>query len=156
MSNPYAPSDASQNQPPQQFSASPVPPSEQQVSPPQPVAPTPQYQPPVTYQAPIPPHQSGGYRGYLGVAPPPSQRSGIAVASLIISIFSFALLGIPLIGGVVGIPGGITAVVLGIVALNKRQPKGMSIAGIIIGSLAAIVSAFAAYFFLFAFGVLGA
>ena len=66
------------------------------------------------------------------------QTSGLAIASLILGIFAF----IPAIGFLLGI----TALVLGIIALVKTKKdnntggKGMAITGIVLGSLGMILT----------------
>ena len=71
------------------------------------------------------------------VAPPapspagtPVPSTGLAIASLILGILA-TLSGIFFIGGLFGI----AAIVLGIIALQKKVGKGMSITGIITGAL---------------------
>lgn len=65
---------------------------------------------------------------------------GLAVASLILGIIGF--LSSPIIVGVLfALPG----LVLGIVALAKRQSKGMAVAGIVLSILALLVSATVGY-----------
>lgn len=55
---------------------------------------------------------------------------GLAIASLVFGIIAF-LTGLIYVGGVLGL----LAVVFGIIALKKRQGRGMAIAGIITGAL---------------------
>ena len=71
------------------------------------------------------------------VAPPapspagtPVPSTGLAIASLVLGILA-TLSGIFFIGGLFGI----AAIVLGIIALQKKVGKGMSITGIITGAL---------------------
>ncbi|MGE5298896.1 MAG: hypothetical protein ACM3KF_02545 [Acidobacteriota bacterium] len=67
------------------------------------------------------------------VAPPsgvPVPGKGLAIASLVLGILA-TLSGIFFIGGLFGI----VAIVLGIIALQKKVGKGMSITGIITGAL---------------------
>ena len=71
------------------------------------------------------------------VAPPapspagtPVPSTGLAIASLVLGILA-TLSGIFFIGGLFGI----VAIVLGIIALQKKVDKGMSITGIIAGAL---------------------
>ena len=67
------------------------------------------------------------------VAPPsgvPVPGKGLAITSLVLGILA-TLSGIFFIGGLFGI----AAIVLGIIALQKKVGKGMSIAGIITGAL---------------------
>src|SRR5690554_4375935 len=67
---------------------------------------------------------------------PPKSPSGLAIAALVVGIMAFLLGLIPVFGAIVGL----TAVVFGILAMRKNQSKGMSIAGIVLGGLAAVVS----------------
>jgi hypothetical protein len=82
-----------------------------------------------------------------------SQNNGIAVASMVIGIVALLIAWIPFIG-FIGFIGGITAIVLGIIALKKAVGKGMSIAGIIMGALS-ILSSLAMTFIFFGLIVLG-
>ena len=61
---------------------------------------------------------------------------GLALAALIVGIAAFLFGLIPVFGALVGI----TAVVLGFLALRKQQSKGMAVAGIILGGLAVLSS----------------
>jgi len=81
------------------------------------------------------------------------QNNGIAVASMVIGIVALLIAWIPFIG-FIGFVGGITAIVLGIIALKKAVGKGMSIAGIITGALS-ILSSLAMTFIFFGLIVLG-
>lgn len=99
--------------------------------------------PPEAYVAPgsVPPgYPPNGYPpspyppGYI-VFPPP-QPKGIAISAMVVGIVSLLLSGVV----VIGIIGGVVAVVLGIVALTKAQSRGMSITGIATGAIAVIVS----------------
>src|SRR6478735_2332054 len=72
--------------------------------------------------------------GYYG-SPRPSQ--GLAITSLVLGIIAFLSGWIPVWGIVVGV----VAVILGIAALTKGQPKGMAIAGLITGALGTLASA---------------
>ncbi|MHA3724460.1 hypothetical protein ACXR2T_11335 [Leucobacter sp. HY1910] len=64
------------------------------------------------------------------------QPKGLALSALIVGIASLVLCALPFMG----IAGGITALVLGIIALKRAQSKGMSLTGIITGSLAVLCS----------------
>lgn len=107
------------------------------------------YSPPAP--APIPPPPSisdaavevGSTGGVPYVNPPgfaaPPQRSapqGFAIASLVLGIVGSFTGWIP----VWGIAVGITALVLGIVAIRKRQSKGMAIPGMVLGIISALMS----------------
>lgn len=73
--------------------------------------------------------------------PPPTvldvePRKGLAVASLSIGILALALCFLPVLSVLIG--GA--AVALGIIALQKAQPKGLSWTGIVTGGLGVIIS----------------
>ena len=97
----------------------PVPDYSQQYAPPLPPA-------PYGY-APPPPYLPGG----------PRPTAGLSIASLVVGLIAF----------VTGLdPGwgillGVIAVILGAIALAKKQSKGMAISGIVTGALGAIASA---------------
>ncbi|QIK62920.1 hypothetical protein G7068_06685 [Leucobacter viscericola] len=63
-------------------------------------------------------------------------NKGLALSSVIVGSIAFLIGWMPLLGLMVGA----VAVVLGIVALVKKQPKAMSIIGIALGGVAAIAS----------------
>jgi hypothetical protein len=69
------------------------------------------------------------------VNPVPSTK-GFALAALILGIAAFLTGWTPVLGVILGI----TAVVLGIVALARRQSKGMAITGLALGAVALIAS----------------
>ena len=75
-----------------------------------------------------------------GVAPnfanPVPSAKGFALAALIVGIAAFLTGWTPVLGVLLGI----TAVVLGIVALVRRQRKGMAITGLALGAVALVVS----------------
>lgn len=84
------------------------------------------------------------------VAPAPAQTpinqpknyGGLAIAGMVIGIVSVMLGWVPFLGFCLGV----TAIILSIVAIKKKQSKGMSIAGIVTGAVSIvwnlIVSAF--------------
>ncbi|MFL6207805.1 MAG: DUF4190 domain-containing protein [Pyrinomonadaceae bacterium] len=95
---------------------------------------------------PFAPANQAGYTGQnsayaphaYGMGAPFKQRTGLAIASMVLAIISFFTLWL-----LIGIPGAIVALVLGIVALCqiKRDPaqyggRGFAIAGIAISSVA--------------------
>lgn len=67
----------------------------------------------------------------------PAQPKGLALSSLIVGIVSLAI-SWPV--AIIGIIGGIVAVVLGIVARKKGQSKPMSLWGIITGAAAIVLA----------------
>jgi len=64
------------------------------------------------------------------------QQNGLAIAAMVVGIVSLTLGWVPFGGLVLGI----TAIVLGIVSMKKTHNKGMSITGIVTGSLATLWS----------------
>ncbi|WP_231556435.1 Ltp family lipoprotein [Cryobacterium sp. MLB-32] len=67
---------------------------------------------------------------------PPKKPTGLALAALIVGIAAFILGWIPVLGALVGL----VAVILGILALRKRQSKGKALTGVILGSVGALAS----------------
>ncbi|MBX3077859.1 MAG: Ltp family lipoprotein [Cryobacterium sp.] len=70
--------------------------------------------------------------------PPPPLKApmGLALAALLVGIGAFLFGLAPVFGALVGI----AAIVLGVLALRKQQPKGMAVTGIVLGAIAAIAS----------------
>ena len=85
--------------------------------------------------APAQHYAPGAGQGY---APPPSPNSqqGLAIASLVLGIIAFFTGWLPVWGLVIG---GL-AVVLGLVAVSKKQSKAIAIPGILTGAIAAATS----------------
>lgn len=73
---------------------------------------------------------------YAPTPPAAPTTQGIAIAALITGIVAF----VTGLAPVWGILAGGAAVVLGILALRRRQPRGMAIAGIVLGALALLAS----------------
>ncbi len=67
----------------------------------------------------------------------PKNYGGLAIAGMVIGIVSAALGWVPFLGFCLGV----TAIILSIVAIKKKQSKGMSIAGIVTGSAAIVWNA---------------
>ncbi len=91
-----------------------------------------QYAPPVPpapygYAPPPPAYAPGG----------PRSATGLAIASLVVGLVALITFWIPLWGTLLGI----VAVILGAIALAKKQSKGMAISGILTGIFGAIASA---------------
>ncbi len=79
------------------------------------------------------------YQPYPGQQPPvPTQKSGMALAAMVIGIVAIVLSFIPILG-VVSFLLGPLAVIFGIVALVKKRGKGQAITGIITGAVSFIV-----------------
>lgn len=70
------------------------------------------------------------------MGPVPTKPLGFALGALIVGIAAFLFGLIPVFGALVGI----TAVVLGVLALGKQQSKGMAIAGLVLGGIGALSS----------------
>ena len=72
----------------------------------------------------------------------PKNYGGLAIAGMVVGIIAVALGWVPFLGFCLGV----TAIILSIIALKKKQSKGMSITGIVTGAVSivwsAIVSAF--------------
>lgn len=66
----------------------------------------------------------------------PGPARGFAVSALMVGIVGFLMGLLPVVGALVGA----TAVVLGIVALNKKQPKAFAVTGLVLGGLGLISS----------------
>jgi hypothetical protein len=87
---------------------------------------------PIDYQ------QQPQYGGHPG--PPPKTGNGFGVAALVLGIIAVVIAFIPLLGVGSFILGAL-AVVLGIVGLRKKgQPRGTSIAGLILGGLSLVIA----------------
>lgn len=71
-------------------------------------------------------------------SPPIAKPVGLAVTALVVGIVAFLAGLIPVLGIVLGLTG----VVFGVIALVKRQSKGMSITGLCLASIAVVVSLF--------------
>lgn len=71
-------------------------------------------------------------QGYGAPAPEPK---GLAITALILGIIGLVLLWVPILGALLGLVG----LILGIVALKKRQSKGLSLTGLITGGVALII-----------------
>jgi outer membrane biosynthesis protein TonB len=77
------------------------------------------------------------YPGATATLPPlPKKPTGLALAALIVGIGAFFIGFVPVVGAL----AGITAVVLAIFALRKRQSKTLAVIGIVLGSVAALTS----------------
>ncbi|WP_336711876.1 DUF4190 domain-containing protein [Arthrobacter sp. USHLN218] len=79
-----------------------------------------------------------GQAGY-GYEQAPKPKSGLAVTALVLGIVAIVLGVIPGIGFISFLLGPL-AVIFGIIALVKKQKKGMSITGIVLGALGAIIA----------------
>ncbi|MEW1834388.1 DUF2510 domain-containing protein [Microbacterium sp. NPDC079995] len=81
--------------------------------------------PPAPYGAPPP-----GYPPYGG-AMPPGPPQGIAVAALVLGIAAFLSAWIPFLGLVIALVGA----VFGVLALVRRQRKGLAVTGLVLSGL---------------------
>lgn len=78
-----------------------------------------------------------GAVGYAPQASPSTTKpKALALSALIVGIVAFLTGLLPVVGIVIGI----AAIALGVLALVRKQSKGMSITGIILGAIAALVS----------------
>ncbi len=83
---------------------------------------------------------------YPNAAPYKVNNGGLAIAGLILGILSLSTGWISFLG--FGL--GVTAFILSIIALKKKQNKGMSITGIVTGSIAIVWNIFVTIFFIIA------
>lgn len=98
------------------------------------------------YQSPPPPpppggYQGGGYGGYQGGPPPPRPTNVLSILALVAGVIAFFTGLVPVLGLLLGL----VAVALGVVGLRKARTlmgsgKGLSIAGIVLGAVAAVTS----------------
>lgn len=83
--------------------------------------------------------------GYPAYAPAPSAPKGLAITALILGIVAVVgamIFGwIPFVGGVITVVVGIAALILGILAMQKRQPKGLALTGLILGGAGVLIGA---------------
>ncbi|WP_102140915.1 DUF4190 domain-containing protein [Mycobacterium hubeiense] len=110
------------------------PPTQQQYQPPPPPP-----QPYGAYPGSYPPPPPPPYSGYA--APPIAPKNGLGIASLIIAIVSLLFVW----SVVLGIIGGIVAVIIGFVARGRvargeATNGGVAIAGIVLGFLSIVIS----------------
>lgn len=70
----------------------------------------------------------------------PKPTRGLAITALVLGICAFLSGLVPVLGAVLGI----AAIIFGIIALKRRQPKGLGLTGLILGALGAIASVSAA------------
>jgi len=73
------------------------------------------------------PHQS---------APPARSTKGLALSALLVGIGALIFSWVPVFGALVGI----TAIVLAVLALTKKQPKGLAVTGLVLGVIALAIS----------------
>ena len=76
----------------------------------------------------------------------PQPTNGLAVASLVVGVIAFTSGWIPFWGFL----SGVAAIILGILSLKKINGKGMAVAGIATGAIAALVSLLISVFFIIA------
>ncbi|MED5816068.1 DUF4190 domain-containing protein [Mycolicibacterium sp. 050232] len=101
--------------------------------------PAPPYPGASSYPPPFPPPVYPGYPG--GYAMPPSATTNsVAIGSLvtsILSLFLFAMCGIGLLAGLIGIGLGVTA--LHQINRSGQSGKGLAIAGIVMGAIGTLI-----------------
>lgn len=68
--------------------------------------------------------------------PAPQTPKGLAISALAVGIAAFLVGLVPVLGTL----AGIAALILGVVALNKKQPKGFALTGLILGAVAMLSS----------------
>lgn len=74
--------------------------------------------------------------GHPAIAPSTKKPAGLAIAALAVGIVAFLVGLTPIFGALVGL----TAILLGVFALVKKQSKGFSITGVALGAIAVIAS----------------
>lgn len=86
-------------------------------------------------------HGAAPYGASQHGAPVPAQQpgSGLAIAALVLGIAALVLAFFPFVG-LLSVLLGAAAIVCGILAMRRRQSKGMSIAGIVTGALGLVGS----------------
>lgn len=72
-----------------------------------------------------------GYPPYAGGPIPPARPQGLAVAALVLGIAAFVSAWIPFLGLLVALVGA----VIGVMALVRRQPKGLAVTGTVLSGL---------------------
>jgi hypothetical protein len=70
---------------------------------------------------------------------PPTKKTGFATAALVLGIIGLVFAFIPIFGIFIAIPLGVLAVIFAVIGLVKKN-KGLSIAGLITGALAILLS----------------
>ncbi|GAA1450506.1 DUF4190 domain-containing protein [Nesterenkonia lacusekhoensis] len=87
-----------------------------------------------------PTYPAPGYQPYGGYAPAPEPpKKGIGITAMVLGIVALVFAFIPVIG-LLSLALGPVAVVLGVIALVKRRGRGQGIAGVITGAFGFIVS----------------
>ncbi|AWB88253.1 DUF4190 domain-containing protein [Homoserinimonas hongtaonis] len=94
------------------------------------------FTPPAVPEAPPAAFTTSPYSAAPAPAPAPSSAKGLAIAALVTGLVSL----VTVVFFWLSIACGIAAVVLGIIALVKRQSKGMSITGIVTGAVGIVGS----------------
>lgn len=89
---------------------------------------------PPPYQPHAPASQT--FAPYPGAPTPQQRTAGLAIAALVVGIVAFVFGWVPVFGAIVGV----VAIVLGAIALRKRQSKGLAITGLVLGAVATITS----------------
>ncbi|HMM62037.1 MAG TPA: DUF4190 domain-containing protein [Candidatus Saccharibacteria bacterium] len=90
-------------------------------------------------------------------APKPANKptgqsaGGLAVAAMVVGIVGLVFCWVPFLG----LGAGITAVVLGIIAIKKAQNKGMSIAGLVTGGIATLINLVIVFFLIAGLALFG-
>lgn len=79
------------------------------------------------------------YPGQAGYGQAPKPKNGLAITALVLGIIAIVLGVIPGIGFISFLLGPL-AVIFGIIALVKKQKKGFSITGIVLGALGAVIA----------------
>ena len=93
---------------------------------------------PAPAPAPLPPQQPPA----PGVSAPTEAKKGLAVTALVLGIiaFLFGWMGLLSFLGIGNLFTALAAVIFGIIALSKKQSKGMALTGTILGGFALITT----------------
>lgn len=99
--------------------------------------------------------QAPGVPSY-GYSTAPKQPKGLAITALVLGIVAVVggmIFGwIPFVGGIITVLCGLAALILGFIAIGKKQSKGMSITGLILGGVGVLagIGIIIAWSFIFA------
>ncbi|MFZ6993811.1 Ltp family lipoprotein [Curtobacterium sp. RRHDQ66] len=88
------------------------------------------------YQAPVANPNQPYLPGQPGPQRPLPGPKGLALAALLVGIAAFLFGLIPVFGAIVGI----VAIVLAVLALRGKQPKGLAVTGLVLGAVAVLSS----------------
>ena len=82
------------------------------------------------------PTPGDGSPHYPQAPQPVATPKGLAISALVVGAVAFLMGLLPIVGALVGV----AAIVLGAIAMSKKQPKGFALTGLILGALAVLAS----------------